>query len=365
MGLRPSPRGEKSLVMGQIARRAAITTIVVIAIVATALALWHLKLLVGLIFFGITIAAAMRPGIEWLARHRVPAPAGVAIHYLVIVGVIALFLWLVVPPAVKQTTQAIGSVPTSASDLKREAKKSTGIKHDILVAVQKRLKKLPSVSGLVHPAISITKTAFEVLIGIFFAFATAAYWIFERDRAIALVTSMVSRPRRRVVRDTWLLIDLKLGAFIRGQLLLVGFVAIVLSLAFWAIGLPYWLLIGIGAGVVELVPVIGPLTAGGLAVGVGLTQSWHLALFAGLCVLGVRLLEDYIVVPKVLGHAVGLSPLVVLISVTAIGLLLGGIFVLIAIPIAATLSTLVDVIVHDKDPAEETVPTVLFPAQDA
>ena len=351
--------------MGQIARRAAITTIVVIAIVATALALWHLKLLVGLIFFGITIAAAMRPGIEWLARHRVPAPAGVAIHYLVIVGVIALFLWLVVPPAVKQTTQAIGSVPTSASDLKREAKKSTGIKHDILVAVQKRLKKLPSVSGLVHPAISITKTAFEVLIGIFFAFATAAYWIFERDRAIALVTSMVSRPRRRVVRDTWLLIDLKLGAFIRGQLLLVGFVAIVLSLAFWAIGLPYWLLIGIGAGVVELVPLIGPLTAGGLAVGVGLTQSWHLALFAGLCVLGVRLLEDYIVVPKVLGHAVGLSPLVVLISVTAIGLLLGGIFVLIAIPVAATLSTLVDVIVHDKDPAEETVPTVLFPAQDA
>jgi predicted PurR-regulated permease PerM len=82
-------------------------------------------------------------------------------------------------------------------------------------------------------------------------------------------------------------------------------------------------------------------------------------------VLGVRLLEDYIVVPKVLGHAVGLSPLVVLISVTAIGLLLGGIFVLIAIPIAATLATLVDVIVHDKDPSEETVPTVLFPAQDA
>ena len=81
--------------------------------------------------------------------------------------------------------------------------------------------------------------------------------------------------------------------------------------------------------------------------------------------LGVRLAEDYIVVPRVLGHAVGLSPLVVLVSVTAIGLLLGDVYVLLAVPIAAILVTLVDVIVRDKDPAQEDVPTVLFPAKDA
>ncbi len=79
----------------------------------------------------------------------------------------------------------------------------------------------------------------------------------------------------------------------------------------------------------------------------------------------MRLVEDYVVVPRVLGHAVGLSPLVVLISVTAIGLLLGGVFVLLAIPIAAVLATLVDVILRDRDPSTEEVPTVLFPAQDA
>ena len=139
----------------------------------------------------------------------------------------------------------------------------------------------------------------------------------------------------------------------------------VLSLAFWAIGVPFWLLLGIFAGVVEIVPIVGPLAAGALAIGVGLTVSWPVALGAGLSVLGVRLLEDYIVVPKVLGHAVGLSPLVVLVSVTAIGLLLGGVYVLLAVPIAAVLVTLVDVIVRDKDPAEEEVPTLLFPAKDA
>ena len=199
-----------------------------------------------------------------------------------------------------------------------------------------------------------------MLVGIFFMFAVAAYWIFERDRAIALVQSLAPRKHRRIVRDTWVLIDQKLGAFVRGELVLIIFVAVVLSTCFWAIGLPYWILIGAFAGVFEIVPVIGPLVAGALAVGVGLTQSWHMAVFAGLIVLGVRQLEDYIIIPRVLGHAVGLSPLVVLVSVTTIGILLGGFYVLLAIPIAAVLATLVDVILRDFDPAEQEVPTVMF-----
>ena len=96
-------------------------------------------------------------------------------------------------------------------------------------------------------------------------------------------------PQRKKVRDTWNLIDAKLGAYVRGQALLIVLVGVVLSLAFWAIGLPYWILIGAFAGLVEIVPVIGPFVAGALAVGVGLTVSWQTALAAGLAVLGVRL----------------------------------------------------------------------------
>ena len=69
----------------------------------------------------------------------------------------------------------------------------------------------------------------------------------------------------------------------------------------------------------------------------------------------MRLLEDYVVIPHVLGEAVGLSPLVVLFSVVPVGVLFGGFAVLLAIPLARCSSTLVDVIVLDKDPAEEEV----------
>jgi predicted PurR-regulated permease PerM len=179
------------------------------------------------------------------------------------------------------------------------------------------------------------------------------------------VMSLLPREKRRVVRDTWNLIDMKLGAYIRGQLLLIIFVASLLSLIFYLIGLPFWLLIGIFAGIVEIVPVIGPLAAGTVAIGVGLTQSWQLALAAGLAVLGVRLLEDYVIIPRVLGHAVGLTPLSVLIAVTAMGILFGGFAVLLAIPFAAVIATLIDVVVRHRNPAEEGVPAVLFPARES
>jgi predicted PurR-regulated permease PerM len=346
--------------VGDVARKAAVSTLVVIAIVAVALALWKLKIVIALVFLGFIVAASMRPGIEWLAERRVPRPAGVAIHYLALAAALSLLLWVVVPRAVDQVGEALGNVPTSRQELKQQAKHSTGIKHQILAGIQKRLKKLPKAGSVFHGAVAVGVKAFEVLVGILFVFATAAYWIFERERAIRLVTAMVPHRHRRVVRNTWELIDLKLGAFVRGQLLLIAFVATVLSICFWAMGLPFWLLVGISAGIVEIVPVIGPLAAGALAVAVGLTQSWHLALAAAIAVLVVRLLEDYIVIPRVMGHVTGMSPLLVLVGVTAIGLLFGGFYVLLATPLLAVLVTLVDVIVRDKDPAEEDVPAVLF-----
>ncbi|MFL5945810.1 MAG: AI-2E family transporter [Gaiellaceae bacterium] len=349
--------------MKETAKRTAVATLVVISLVVATLALWQLKLILALVFLGVILAAAMRPAIEGLERRGIPRGAGLAVHYIAFAGLVALLLWLVVPRAIDQVQNALGG--TTKAEIHREATQSKGIKHDILTAIDKRLRELPRAGELFHPAVEVGKKAFEVLIGIFFVLASAAYWIFERERAVDFVASLLPRPKRKKLRDTWNLIDLKLGAFVRGQGLLVLLVGTVLSAAFWAIGLPYFILVGAFAGLVEIVPVIGPIAAGALAIGVGLTESWHTGVAAGICVLVVRLLEDYLIVPRVLGDAVGLSPLLVLFSVTAIGILFGGFAVVLAVPFVAVLVTVVDVVVRDKDPAEEDVPTVLFPAKDA
>jgi predicted PurR-regulated permease PerM len=109
---------------------------------------------------------------------------------------------------------------------------------------------------------------------------------------------LLPRGKRATARKTWELIDLKLGAFVRGQLLLMLLVGTVLSLAFWAIGLPYWLLVGA-------------------------------------------------------------------VAIAASGVVFGGLAVLLAVPVAAVLVTLLDVVVLKKDPGTEDVPSVIFPAKDA
>jgi predicted PurR-regulated permease PerM len=336
---------------------------VVVGLVVVPLALFTLRLVVALLCAAMLLPAALRPSIDWLARHRVPRPAGLGLHYLALIGAIAIGLAFAVPAALHQVDHALS--PSGKAEVARAAKHSRGIKHQVLTELQKRLNNLPKRSELVKPAVGIGKTAFEIVIGIFFTFAAAAYWIFERDKTVDVVCSLLPRPRRKKVRDTWTLIDLRLGAFVRGQVLLIVAVAIVLSLLFWVIGEPYWILVGVFAGLVEVVPVIGPLTAGILAVAVGFTASVHVAVLAAACVLGVRLLEDYLVMPKVLGEAVGLSPLLVLVSVTAIGILFSGWAVLFAVPIAAVVVTLFDVVLRDVDPAEEEVPAVIFSPKEA
>jgi predicted PurR-regulated permease PerM len=342
------------------ARRAFVTALVIGGVVVLALALWKLRMLIALVFLAFIIAAAMRPGVEAMRRRRIPRGVGIGLHYLGLFALIGLLLWAVVPRAINQVSDAIAGV-----ELEEQAQESSGWRRDALIGVQTWLEDLPSGEELVDPALEFGLLGFEIAIGIFFVLASAAYWIFERERAVRLVTSLLPRPRRKIVRDTWDLIDLKLGAYVRGQVLLILLVGTVLSLIFWAIGLPYFILIGAFAGVVEIIPVIGPLTAGALAVGVGFTESWQLALAAGIAVLVVRLLEDYIVIPRVLGDAVGLSPLLVLVSVAAVAFLFGEFTVLLAIPLAATIATLVEVIVLNKNPADEDVPTVIFAAKDA
>src|SRR6059058_1673704 len=105
--------------MGETAKRTAVATLVVIAIVAAALVLWKLKLLIALVFLGVIIAAAMRPGIEGLRRRGLPRGLGLLLHYLALFAFVALLLWIVVPHALSQVETALGTkgLPTKASDL--------------------------------------------------------------------------------------------------------------------------------------------------------------------------------------------------------------------------------------------------------
>ena len=207
--------------MGHTARKAAVAALVVVGVVVLTLALWMLKLVIALLFAGFIISAAMRPGIEAMHVRGIPRAVGLTLHYVVFAGLLALALWLAVPRALDQVTTAIDNLPQTRRQIGNEAQQSSGIKQEILQSLQRRLKEVPSGGSVFSTVRTVGMTAFEIAIGIFFMFAVAGYWIFEREHAMRVVTELLPRPKRKVVRDTWLLIDLKLGAFVRAQLLLI------------------------------------------------------------------------------------------------------------------------------------------------
>jgi predicted PurR-regulated permease PerM len=337
-------------------RRAFLSTLAAVTVVVAALALWKLRVLIALLFVAFTLAAAMRPGVDALARRHVPRPLGVLIHYLALLGVFALLVAFAVPQMIDQVQHAIGTV--------QSGKIHTGnsFQDHVLAGIERRLKNLPTASHLIHPAVTAGEKAVAILVGVFFTFASAAYWLFERDRAIDLVTGFLPRPRRKKVRDTWLLVDLKLGAFVRSQILMVAIIATLVSTAFWAVGEPYWLLLGITVALLEIVPVVGPLLGLILAVAAGFSVDWQTAAKAGGVLLAIRVVQDYVINPRVMGGIVGLSPLIVMSSAIAVTTLFGPFYVLLSIPIISLLVTIVDVAARGVDPAEADVPTVLFPA---
>jgi len=99
--------------MVETGKKAFVATLVAVAVVVSALALWKLKLIISLLFLAVIIAAAMQPGIDALRRRRVPRGVGILVHYAGLFGVVALLLWLVVPRARDQISEAIGNLPTA------------------------------------------------------------------------------------------------------------------------------------------------------------------------------------------------------------------------------------------------------------
>jgi predicted PurR-regulated permease PerM len=338
-------------------QRATATTALVVGAVAVSvvilcLLVWSARLVVLLTFLAYTLAATMRPGVERLTARGVPRTLAVAAHFVAVGAFLALLGRLFVPLALDQVQAALHARTSGATT---DVHGLEWLEQRALAAVE------PQLRALAHPvrAISTAEHVVAILGWIAFTLTTTVYWLTERDRLVALVLAVSPRRRRATIRDAWLLVDLKLAAVIRTKLTIVAATAALLSFGFWLIGLPYYLVVGTFAGLVEALPVVGPLIAGITAILVALTVSWQLALTALGVVAGLRLVQDYALNPRLFGRAVHLPPLVVLVAVSVISVLIGSAWVLLAVPLTALVSTLFDVVVRKQNPAEEPVPTVL------
>jgi len=327
-----------------LAKQWAVSTLVAGSIAVAAIAVWELRTVLTLVLLAFTLAAGMRPGVEALGRRRVPAMPAILLHYLVLLGLLALLVAFVVPPALTEVRTSLGGLPPSPSAVHERAQAASGVHRQVLLAFERLLRRAPTRGDLAHPAIEAGRRIGVLAAGIAFTLAVAAYWIVERRRALALLAGLGPPGKRTTIVETWLVVESLLGAYVRRVFVMVLFVSTVLSTLYVLLGVPEALLLGPFSGVVELVPIVGPLLAGAAATGLAVTVSWQLAVETVAAFVAFRLIQDYLINPRVFGGAVGLPPLVVLVSASVVGVVLGPAAVALATPLAAICVTVVEVV---------------------
>jgi predicted PurR-regulated permease PerM len=198
------------------------------------------------------------------------------------------------------------------------------------------------VGGLVNPSTLsglafATLTIFEGIFAGVTVLVIAYFWIAERSGFQRWVLCLFPRERRNAAHAVWETVEFRLGAWSRGQLLLMFVVGLIQGIGYTLLGLPFSLLLGVWAGLAEIIPIIGPYIGAAPALMVALTRGPRDFLLVAGFAVAVNLIEANVLVPRIMAQAVGLSPLIVIVALL-VGATAGGIIgALIAVPIAAAI----------------------------
>ncbi|OLC29282.1 MAG: hypothetical protein AUH31_07305 [Armatimonadetes bacterium 13_1_40CM_64_14] len=342
--------------------------VVVTVLVVTGLA-WFLVQIKEILFITLIaaiLAAGVAPLVSWLqavrwrrAGWRLPRTGAIALTFLaIIVGVLVVGA-LVLTPLVRESQQFMANLPERISqlqtllrDLHMRYAWLPDISGDISGLMQRLPQELTNASQYFAPAAGV---AFRFLGGIatlitilFMAFYMLVQGPALREGFLALF------PRRDRARAADIIdqIGAKFGGWVRGQLLLGLIIGIAAGVGMAAIQMPYPYLLGIIAGVLELVPMLGPTLGSIPAIFLALFQpSWKL-IFTIVWYLIIQQTEGNFIVPRVMRSAVGLSPLLTILALFIGGTLVGIAGALLAIPVAAALQVIVGEIVRRFRPED-------------
>jgi predicted PurR-regulated permease PerM len=297
---------------------------------------WQLWLM---LFLALIVAAAILPVARWGEARRIPRLATVVAVYAaaaLVVGVLGRFLF---PALAEQSGQFFQQLPALLAKGKALLAElvALGARWDIplpaLPADAAGLKGIGEV--LLQNTLAATKGVIGAVVGFFLVLVLAAYVVIDAEHIGGSLRALLPRGYRDRVVAAAPAVMAVIGAYVRGQAAVCLAVGIVIAAGLGLLGVPYWLLIGSLAAVLNLVPFLGSPVAAVLGILSALNVSPMLALWTALVFWGANLLEGKLFVPYFVGRATGLHPLAVLVAILVGAKLAGVIGALIAVPFLA------------------------------
>ena len=306
-------------------RRIMWATLVLVSVALSFWLLYRFNRVFFVLFIAIVMGTVIRPAVTWLNRRGLPQMAGVILVYLLLLALLIGFVLLLFPLIVEQGTTIAAAVPGYYQGLREwmanYPNPIIGRLRMLLPATipgletiqqtgQQMLASAGQAVGFVTSAAKAIFMAMAILL-------LALRWTLDGPRSIRSLLLLVPKRQRESTGELITAMETKVGYYIAGQGVLCLFIGIMALAAYLLIGLPNALVLALLAGVLEAVPMIGPLLGAIPAALVALSIAPSKLVWVIVATLVIQQLENTVLVPRVMRKAVGVNPFVSLLAIFA------------------------------------------------
>ena len=281
-----------------------------------------------LLFISFIIMSALRPLVDRLASFHIPRMLAAFIVYLLLTGLIIVFGYFVFPPLVSETLRLLTNFPQYIERITPYVQIDGGTLVNQLAPIGQNVAKL-------------TVSVFSNILSIITVTVFSFYFTLERNHLTDFLETFLGKAWGKRVVTIINKTEERMGAWVRGQLFLMVIIGMVTYIGLSLLNISYALPLAMIAGMLEIVPFIGPNIAGFLGVLVAFVISPGLALAVAAMYFIVQQLENNLIVPSVMRRTVGLPPIVSLLALMIGGRLAGALGVVLAVPMFLLLQTVI------------------------
>ncbi|MBA3825175.1 MAG: AI-2E family transporter [Ktedonobacterales bacterium] len=308
-------------------------------VVAGVLAIWFVAKTIDvlLVFFAaIVFAEAIRPLVCFgVRRLGLPRWAATVLVYVTLFVILGLLIWIVLTPLISQVQTLINNSPALLDrwnlQLATLQKNPAGAAFLSFVTPQAQTLGSAAINAL----LGVPSTAFSILFNVAFTLFLAFYWLNATNGLRDFVVSLFPLRARSLLNGMFDKMGSQLGVYIRSVIINMVAIGTITSIALWALGIPYPLVLGVFAALTEAIPLVGPYIGGLPALLLAFSISPFKALLVIITYVVVQQFESNTLVPVVIGRTMQMNPLVTLLSVLIGTSLYGIVGALLAVPVMA------------------------------
>jgi predicted PurR-regulated permease PerM len=344
-------------------RRVVWATLVLVFVIFSFWLLYRFYEVVFILFIAILMGTVIRPAVDWLHRRGLARTAGVILIYLLLLALLIAFVLLLFPLIVEQSSTVAAAVPGYYQILREWMVNypnqfitrlgeflpyTLSGQTPVMQTGPQTLASAEQALGYVALASKAIFTAIVILV-------LAFYWTLDGPRIIQSLLMLVPENHRESISELVSAMETKVGFYLAGQGVLCLAIGIMALVAYLLIGLPNVLVLALVAGVLEAVPMIGPLLGAIPAAVIALSIAPSKLVWVIVSTVIIQQLENSLLVPRVMRRAVGVNPFVSLLAIFAFSSLFGIAGALMAIPMAAIIQLLLDRFIFHPTEMEQEV----------